>query len=203
MFLTCFVFFVSSSFFTKVCRAKIDLGFLIDGSGSIEAYGKGNFKRVLQFVKYLVGAFKVGRSKTRVGVILFSSRPFMIFRFNKYSTKSQVLRAISRIRYPRGGTKTGFALNYVKNYLFGKSSSRKKVLIVLTDGKSQDRVGISAKRLKSIGCTILSVGLGRKYNMRQLIQIASSRKHVYTGGFRTLNRMVRAIKRKVCKGMCV
>ena len=46
---------------------------MIDGSGSIEQTGPGNFKRELNFVKQIVSAFEVSRDGTHVGIIIFSS----------------------------------------------------------------------------------------------------------------------------------
>lgn len=46
---------------------------MIDGSGSIEQAGGGNFKRELNFVKQIVSAFEVSRDGTHVGIIIFSS----------------------------------------------------------------------------------------------------------------------------------
>jgi len=147
----------------------------------------------------MVRAFQISPSRTRVAVTLFSSSARRIFSFTSYRTKRQVLKAIGRIRYPRGGTKIGRALNYVRRYIFA-GSRRKKVLIAMTDGKSYDRLGGPAAALKRMGVKIFSFGIGRKYNMGQLIRMASSRKHVYTSSFRTMSRVVRAIKRRACQG---
>jgi collagen type VI alpha len=182
-----------------VCKAKIDLAFLIDGSGSIEHYGRGNFRRCLNFVKNMVRSFKISPSHTRVAAALFSSSARRMFGFNKYRTMRQVLRAIGRIRYPRGGTKIGRALNYVRRYIFGRSR-RTKVLIVMTDGKSYDKVTGPAAILKRMGVKIFAFGIGRHYKMSQLIHVASSRRHVFTASFRTMSTVVRAIKRRACTG---
>ena len=109
------------------CRAKIDLAFVIDGSGSIEAYGKGNFQRCLNFVRAIVSQFRINNGQTRIGVVLFSSRPRLIFDFRRYRRKSQVLNAISRIRYPRGGTKTGNAMRYTyyRVFRYARGGARK------------------------------------------------------------------------------
>ena len=115
-------------FFLTVCRARLDLGFLIDGSGSIERSGRGNFRRCLNFVKRFVASFTVSPRYTRVGVVLFSSRRWLIFNFNRYRNKRQIFRAIDAIRYPRGGTRIGSALRFVKYRLF-RGSRRRKVII--------------------------------------------------------------------------
>lgn len=112
-------------FFLSVCRARLDLAFLIDGSGSIERSGRGNFRRCLNFVKRMVSSFKVSPSYTRVGVTLFSSRTWLVFGFNRFRNKRQIYRAIDRIRYPSGGTRIGSALRFVKYRLFQGSRRRK------------------------------------------------------------------------------
>ena len=185
-----------------MCRAKIDLAFVIDGSGSIEAYGKGNFQRCLNFVKRMVVSFKISKIFTRVGVILFSNRARRIFGFNTYSRKRDILRAIDNIRYPRSGTRTGWALSYTRQTLFrSRSKVRKQVLVVMTDGGSQDSVSGPALALKRLGIEIFAVGIGKGYKIGQLLQIASSKRNVYIAGFRNLPSIVRVIKTKACSGV--
>lgn len=114
-------------FLNPVCRRRLDLGFLIDGSGSIEAYGRGNFRRCLRFVKRVVASFQISPSQTRVGVVLFSSRAWLVFNFRQLRNMQSIVRAIGRIRYPRGGTRIGRALRFAKYQLFNRKSSRRKV----------------------------------------------------------------------------
>ena len=114
------------------CRARVDLAFVIDGSGSIEHYGRGNFRRCLNFVKAIVRRFNTDSGQTRIGVVLFSSRPRLIFRFGQYRRKSTILRVISRIRYPRGGTKIGYAMRYTYSRVFRYARKGvRKVIVVL------------------------------------------------------------------------
>lgn len=100
------------------CRARVDLAFIIDGSGSIEASGKGNFRKCLNFVRAVVNRFRTRSGQTRFAAVLFSSKPRLIFGFTRYRTKAQILNAINRIRYPRGGTKTGWAMRYTYSRVF-------------------------------------------------------------------------------------
>ena len=113
--------------FLLVCRKRLDLAFLIDGSGSINAYGRGNFRRCLNFVKRLVASFSVSPTRTRVGIVLFSTRAWLIANFRRYRNKQSLLGAIGRIRYPRGGTKIGRALRFAKYQLFRRRTNRRKV----------------------------------------------------------------------------
>lgn len=110
-----------------VCRKRVDLAFLIDGSGSIESSGRGNFQRCIRFVKTVVSSFSIAPQRTRVGVVLFSSRSWLILDFYRSTNKARVLHTISRIRYPRGGTRIGKALNFVLYRLFRRSRRAMKV----------------------------------------------------------------------------
>ena len=152
----------------------------------------------------MVVSFKISKGLTRIGIVLFSFRPRLIFNFNTYNRKRDILRAINNIKYPSGGTRTGLAMSYAQRTLFkSRSSSSKCVMIVMTDGRSQDRVGRPAWALKRRGIKIFAIGIGKHYNLPQLLKIASSKRHVYTAGFRNLASIVRVIKKKACSGkMC-
>lgn len=54
-----------------VCKAKLDLGFVIVDSGSV---GLSNCKRCLQFIKNLVHTFIVSHQYTRFGAVLYNTR---------------------------------------------------------------------------------------------------------------------------------
>lgn len=133
---------------------------------------------------------------------MYSSRARKVFGFNSYNNKRQLMRAIDRIPYFRRGTRTGYALSYAQRSLFrGRHRRRKQLLIVMTDGRSGDRVRGSALALHRAGVETFAVGIGKNYDIRQLIQIATTRRHVYVARFRTLPNIVRVIKSKACKGM--
>lgn len=179
-----------------VCKARVDLGFIVDGSGSV---GRANFIRSLNFIKNLISSFVISPRNSRVGILLYSNRVIPVFSFGQYKGLRSLLRAIDRIKYPGGGTKTGRALSYSRRYLFARSN-RRKVLILMTDGKSYDRVGKPAAVLRNMGVEVFTLGVGKRISMKQLTQIASNRRHVFTANFRNLGSFVRAIKQKACKG---
>lgn len=174
----------------------MDLGFIVDGSGSV---GRANFIRSLNFIENLVSSFVISSRNSRVGILVYSRRVVPIFSFGQYKSLRSVLRAIDRIKYIGGGTKTGAALLYARRYLFARSN-RRKVLILMTDGKSYDQVRQPAATLRNMGVQVFAVGVGKRISMKQLIQIASNRRHIFTANFRNLGSFVRAIKQKACKG---
>lgn len=181
-----------------MCRARIDLAFVIDASGSV---GRANFRRCLTFVKNMARVFTISRSYTRFAVVLYSSRPSKIFGFNRYLNQHSLLRAIGRIRYTGGGTKTGYALTYTYQRLLRYSKRKNKVVVVMTDGRSYDKVQPPALAIRRKGITILTLGVGKGYSMKQLIQMSSNRRDVFTADFKNLGSVVKIIKRRACKGI--
>lgn len=127
-----------------------------------------------------------------------------MFGFNTYNNKRYLMKAIDRIPYLRSITRTGYALSFARRNLFNsRRRNRKQVLIVMTDGISNDRVGGSALALKRAGIEVFAIGIGKNYNIGQLMQIASTKRQVYVAGFRNLQNIVRVIKSKACKGMTI
>lgn len=188
--------------FSSVCKAKVDLGFLVDASGSIEMYGRGNYQRMKDFIKEVAGSFVVSRHGTHVGLVVFASRPEPVFQFNTYYTRRGVMNAVQKIPYINGGTRTGLAIRRATRYLFKPhpQPGRKKVLIVMTDGISYDDVIVPARRLRRTGVSIYALGIGLKYSRRQLGKIAGTPRHVFTSKFATLRKAARKIVSRICAG---
>lgn len=184
-------------FATAVCRRRLDLAFVVDGSGSI---GLINFKRTLNFIRHMVSSFVISPSQTRIALIEYNTRPFVAFKFGQKRTLRDLLISITRLSYIRGGTNTGRALLAANKHFFKGRSSRTRVTVLITDGKSRDNVIKPAKILRKRGIQVIVIGSGTQYKMRQLRQIASGRKDVFTSNFKSLLNIVRALKRRACYG---
>lgn len=194
---------LNAIFTILACQTQVDLGFLIDGSGSINYFGAGNFRKCLDFVKALTRAFVISPTKTRVGAIVFSYRSKIQFDFSQHHRQSDVEAAVDRIEYPGRSTYTGVGLKMAGEKLF--SNIRKgvpRVLIVITDGFSHDNVAEPSAVLRKAGVIILSVGLGKYYNKAQLNVIASNpqEEHVFSVDFSQMLIIVRAIQDRFCRG---
>ena len=166
------LFLFSSACLTK----KFNLVFLVDGSGSIEAQGAGNFQRSKDFIIALVNTFEVGRDKVNVATVLYWHSYSIVHRLNTHYSNENVVRAIQGMRYPGGGTSTGQGLEVIKNQIFknlGDRSQIEKVVVVVTDGLSQDSVVTPARRLRDMGVTIISVGVGCCFYKPELNEMAT------------------------------
>ncbi|XP_022792982.1 cartilage matrix protein-like [Stylophora pistillata] len=185
------------------CKAKIDIGFLVDSSGSIEKYGKGNYKKCLEFIKNAVNRSFISETFTHVGVVLFSSKTETVFTLKQFFDAEQMMKAIEEAPYLKGGTLTAKALTYVKRKLFDETGRPEvpKVLIVMTDGKSSDNVTLPAQQLHDANITVFAIGIGRNYDMGQLKVIATKPdiKYALTADFNRLNELYTSIRDDACR----
>ena len=154
--------------------AKIDLVIALDESGSV---GYQNFEIMKNFVEDLTSHFVVSYCATRVAVVTWSTRVTLEFDLNEYINNEGVKKGIRKIRYSGGLTATGNALNFICRNIFTQSpNDAKKVLFVLTDGKSNSQRYhpiTEAKLLKKSGVEIFTFGIGRYVNDYELVTIAS------------------------------
>nr|XP_033493056.1 collagen alpha-1(XIV) chain-like isoform X3 [Epinephelus lanceolatus] len=167
----------------EVCKAaKADLVFLVDGSWSI---GDDNFLKIIRFLYSTSGALdQIGPDGTQVAIAQFSDDARTEFKLNSYSDKERLLDAINKISYKGGNTKTGRAIQHVKENIFtvegGVRRGIPNVLVVLTDGRSQDDVNKVSKEMQMEGYIVFAIGFADA-DYGELVSIASkpSDRHVF------------------------
>ncbi len=128
-----------------MCNNPLELIFVLDGSGSIEILGKGNFKLCLNFIVQVEKSFMISPRKTRVAVVLFSHRATTVFSLDTYRDVNSVTAATKRIQYPKGGTKIGSALRLVQSDIMRKA---RKAVAKVNDRASYSIEGNFGYRLK-------------------------------------------------------
>ncbi|XP_054455774.1 vitrin isoform X5 [Anoplopoma fimbria] len=142
---------------SKTCLNANDIAFVIDGSSSV---GTGNFRTVLQFVANITREFEISDTDTRVGAVQYTYEQRLEIGFGQYNNKAELLNAIKRVNYWSGGTSTGAAITYAAEQLFSKSKpNKRKIMIVITDGRSYDDVRVPALAVHSQGVVAYSIGI--------------------------------------------
>ncbi|XP_021178391.2 vitrin isoform X3 [Fundulus heteroclitus] len=142
---------------SKTCLNANDIAFVIDGSSSV---GTGNFRTVLQFVANVTREFEISDTDTRVGAVQYTYEQRLEFAFGQYNNKAELLNAIKRINYWSGGTSTGAAITFAAEQLFSKSKpNKRKIMIVITDGRSYDDVRAPALAVHRQGVIAYSIGI--------------------------------------------
>ncbi|NXJ66002.1 CO7A1 protein, partial [Rostratula benghalensis] len=146
-----------------VCgKFKADIGFLVDESSSI---GQSNFNKVKDFLFRIISYFpKIGPEGTQaVAVAQYSEEPRAAFHFNQHRDRNSALKAIKGLSYAGGNTKTGRGITYVLKELFQSSRGMRPdfphMLVLVTDGRSQDDVLLPARAAHALGIRVIAVGV--------------------------------------------
>ncbi|KAB0349451.1 hypothetical protein FD754_014308 [Muntiacus muntjak] len=137
-----------------------DMIFLVDGSWSI---GHSHFQQVKDFLASVIEPFEIGPGKVQVGLTQYSGAPQTEWDLNAFGTKEEVLSAVHNLRYRGGNTFTGLALTHVLEQNLkpraGLRPEAAKLVILVTDGKSQDDAHAAGHVLKGLGVDIFAVGV--------------------------------------------
>lgn len=120
---------------------------------------------MLDFVQRVVEKLNFEDSMDHVSVVQYSTSAEVHFYLNSYSTKDEILNAISTVKH-KGGRRvnTGSALQYVRENIFTASAGSRhqqgvpNVLILLRGSRSTDNVDQPASALKESGVLIFAVG---------------------------------------------
>ncbi|XP_032915034.1 collagen alpha-1(VII) chain-like [Catharus ustulatus] len=142
-------------------KLKADVGFLVDESSSI---GQSNFNKVKDFLFRIVSYFpKIGPEGAQVAVAQYNEEPRAAFHFNQHRDRNGALGAIKGLSYTGGNTKTGHAISYMLKELFQPSRGMRPgfphILVLVTDGQSQDDVLPPARAAQALGLHVIAVGV--------------------------------------------
>ncbi|XP_058469849.1 collagen alpha-1(XII) chain isoform X2 [Solea solea] len=185
--------------------AVADVAFLVDGSWSV---GRPNFKFVRNFVSAAAGAFQIGEDRSRVAVVQYSDDARTEFNLNTHLTRAALLRAIGSLAYKGGGaTMTGDALDHILRNTFTEAAGARtgfpKVLVIVTDSRSEDPVESYAKQLRGRGVEVFVLGIHQADEAEmKLMASVPHRSHVYNvANFDVIKTVQRELVMQVCAGV--
>uniref|UniRef100_A0A8C5F2N1 VWFA domain-containing protein n=1 Tax=Gopherus evgoodei TaxID=1825980 RepID=A0A8C5F2N1_9SAUR len=191
-----FTFPFVSSQLGCVDTEEADIYFLIDGSGSIYP---NDFQDMKVFMNEMISMFQVSANGVRFGVVQYESIPQTEFTISQYNSVKQLKEAVRVIQQLGGGTNTGDALRYMKS-LFVKAArdSVPKLLIVITDGESQDQVTKAAEELRQEGIIIYAIGVKNAVK-KELKDIAGTEDRMFfVNDFDSLKLIKHDIVQDIC-----
>lgn len=179
---------------------KVDLVFLMDGSNSIHP---DDFRKMKEFLASVIQDFDISNNRVRIGAAQFSHTYRPEFPLGRFISKKEISFQIENIKQIFGYTHIGAALRQVGHYFRPDMGSRihtgtPQVLLVLTDGQSQDEVAQAAEELRHKGIDIYSVGIG-DVDDQQLVQITGTAdKKLTVHNFDELKKVKKRIVRNIC-----
>ncbi|CAK8678126.1 unnamed protein product [Clavelina lepadiformis] len=186
--------------------SKMDLYFLLDGSGSI---GPSDFQQSLDFVNQLASEFNISSEQVRTGLTIYSSSNYPISQFDQHQNNSAFSDAVTNTNYPGGGTNTGEGIEFVRTTMFNTSTGMRpladgapRILLVLTDGQSGDNVTGPSAAIKADGVTVFGVGVGSGFVENEIREIASDPDSDYAFGLSQFDQLVNILKDRVSVQAC-
>ncbi|XP_018545424.1 collagen alpha-1(XXI) chain isoform X2 [Lates calcarifer] len=188
----------------RSCRtAPCDLVFILDGSWSVEDV---NFEIVKRWLVNITTSFNIGQKFTQVGVVQYSDDPVLEIPLGKYSSNKDLIKAMESIEYMGGNTRTGTAIKFATDKLFGLSERGShgisRIAVVLTDGKSQDEVLKAAEAARKKGVILFAIGVGSETEEAELRDIANKPYSTYVFSvedYKAISRIIQVIRQKLCE----
>nr|XP_015212362.1 PREDICTED: collagen alpha-6(VI) chain-like isoform X2 [Lepisosteus oculatus] len=183
------------------CETKeADIVMLIDGSGSINP---GQFQTMQNFMKDIVGSFRISKTSVQVGVAQFSTEPQKEFYLSEFDSEDAIKERILQMKQMKQSTYIGKALRFIRSFFEPSAGSRIRQfvpqnLIVITDGKSIDPVEEAAAELRALNIHIFVISIGY-VDALKLQQIAGSNDRLFT--VKNFNEL-ETIKKRVVKNIC-
>ncbi len=168
----------------KKCKNPVDVGFIVDSSGSLRRqYGKEK-----EFVKALADTFSISKDGSRGGVITFSWNAELSVKFSDYESASDFNKAVDGLPLFGHTTRIDKALLLARDELLkaknGARANVPKLLVLLTDGAQTadaDAVdpGDIAAEIRQSGVKLVVIGIGKKVDSKELLHMAGEKSNLY------------------------
>ena len=159
------------------CKAKVDVGFILDSSGRL----RNNYQDEKYILKALVGAFGVSEDGSRAGVITFSYFSEHSIKLKDHTDINSFNKAVDDIPLMGSTTRIDRALRLTQRELFKEENGGRpgvtKILILLTDGTQTQDVGAEdpgdiTDEIRKTGVIVLVIGIGQGTNETALNHMA-------------------------------
>ncbi|XP_056601459.1 integrin alpha-X-like isoform X2 [Triplophysa dalaica] len=158
---------------------------------------------MIKFIKSLIAMFVDTRAQ--VAVAKFSTKVSAVFHFENFAVNRDTDQLMKDVTQEQGHTYTPSAIRFVLEEMFsvnvGMRRNSQKLLLVITDGKSND----PREKFKNVipladelGITRFAIGIGKEYLLSELEMIASSPQFVFeTESFSALVSILSQLKEKI------
>ncbi|XP_062342329.1 integrin alpha-X-like [Osmerus eperlanus] len=178
----------------------LDAVILFDSSQSIT---NSDFDKMITFIKNIVRMFT--DTSVQVAVAQYSTDAHAVFHFQNFAVDRNPDNLMKFVSHSQGNTYTPSAIRYVLQEMLtekrGMRRNSRKLLVVITDGKSNDPKDSFEKVLplaEERGVVRIAVGVGNQVSSEELKQVASSPEGVFeTNSFEALKTIQVQIRNQI------
>ncbi|GAB1299291.1 Matrilin-2 [Apodemus speciosus] len=190
--------------FNSCENKRADLVFIIDSSRSVNTQ---DYAKVKEFILDILQFLDIGPDVTRVGLLQYGSTVKNEFSLKTFKKKSEVERAVKRMRHLSTGTMTGLAIQYALNIAFSETEGARplwenvpRVIMIVTDGRPQDSVAEVASKARNTGILIFAIGVGQvDLNTLKAIGSEPHKDHVFlVANFSQIESLTSVFQNKLC-----
>ncbi|XP_075613612.1 von Willebrand factor A domain-containing protein 2 isoform X3 [Balearica regulorum gibbericeps] len=194
--------------FRTVCSAPklslecdVDLLFLMDSSAGVTLEG---FLRYKAFLKRFLQAVMGQDSPMNVGVAQYDNNVKIPIEVGQHKDAFSLMKSIDALNFSGGGTLTGRALQYIAQHGFRSTpvfadmqDDLPRVVVLLTDSKSQDPVAEAAKYARDRD--LFLIGVGSSFMKAELTKVTGNPKQtiIYSDPQDLFNR-IPELQRRIC-----
>ncbi|CAJ0928260.1 unnamed protein product, partial [Mesorhabditis belari] len=165
---------------SEASTCPVDLLFIVDSSGSIVSV----YQKQKAFLLDLLSNIDVSQQAHRVALLQFSSRNIQKteLSFDEFKEKTELLNAFGRVRHITGTTYISAALESAKNLLISRRKEVETIVILLSDGYSQDNPMQTALDIQQLAKTeFYAASVAENNNNELLIEITGNPRNVFVG----------------------
>ncbi|NWJ07048.1 VWA2 protein, partial [Crypturellus undulatus] len=182
-------------------ECSVDLLFLMDSSAGITLEG---FLRFKAFLKRFLQAVMGRDSPMNVGVAQYDTDVKIPIEVGQHKDVFGLMKSIEALNFSGGETQTGRALWYIAQRGFRSTpvfadvqDDLPRVVVLLTDSKSQDPVAEAAKYARDRG--LFLIGIGSSFLRAELIEVTGHPKQtiIYSSPQDLLNK-IPELQKRIC-----
>lgn len=179
----------------------MDLLFLMDSSAGVTLEG---FLRYKAFLKRFLQTVMGQDSPMNVGVAQYNNDVRIPIEVGQHKDAFSLMKSIDSLNFRGGGTLTGRALQYVAQQGFRSTpvfadvqDDLPRVVVLLTDSKSQDPVAEAAKYARDRG--LFLIGVGSSFVRAELTKVTGNPKQtiIYSDPQDLFNR-IPELQKRIC-----
>lgn len=184
-----------------ILECSLDLLFLMDSSAGVTLEG---FLRYKAFLKRFLQAVMGQDSPMNVGVAQYDNDVRIPIEVGQHKDAFSLMKSIDALHFSGGRTLTGRALQYIAQHGFRSTpvfadvqDDLPRVVVLLTDSKSQDPVAEAAKYVRDRD--LFLIGVGSSFMRAELTKVTGNPKQtiVYSDPQDLFNR-IPDLQRRIC-----
>ncbi|CAJ0599339.1 unnamed protein product [Cylicocyclus nassatus] len=161
-------------------KNRTDVLFLLDSSNS---YNEQKFMHAIQLLMDTVKHFRnIGPNGTQISLVQYNTEPYLEFSLRKHNCRQWLIDDIADTDYMQGGSMLGKAVEKVSRFAFTKNRGDRpdaeNVLVVLTDGQSDDKIQEPVEIAKKNNVTVLVIATVEA-NPNYIMELAGNMDNVF------------------------